>query len=110
MLSVSQLDDIANYFYLKGYLVGRVRDLKVTVNEYGFESVDPYNRVSAISINRFCSFGQTTEIIVNKHGVVYLLVDTEEGEKLRIHIGKPTETQKGIVAVIERLISMNDED
>ena len=70
--SVEDLDNVANYFYLQGFVVGRVKE---TVPS-NFKEDDPFQDkvVPGISINRVFDDGQLSEVIVLSSGVVFLKV------------------------------------
>jgi hypothetical protein len=71
--SVVDLDNIANHFYLQGFVVGRVKE---TVPS-NFKEDDPFQDkvVPGISINRVFDDGQFSEVIVLSSGVVFLKVE-----------------------------------
>lgn len=68
--SVEDLDNVANHFYLQGFVVGRVKE---TVPS-NFKEDDPFQDkvVPGISINRVFDDGQFSEVLVLSSGVVFL--------------------------------------
>lgn len=101
----ANLDLLANYFYLSGYVVGKVKEVVPS----NFSPDDPFQgqTVLGLSVNRSLIDGQLSEVIILKSGVAYLKVVTGNG----IHTFKgayPAEIETA-KKVIEELIKLQTE-
>lgn len=101
----ANLDLLANYFYLSGYTVGKVKEVVPS----NFDPNDPYQGqvVQGLSINRVFDYGQFSEVLILTSGVAYVKVIGKNG----IHAFKgaypaDVETAK---KVIEELIKLQTE-
>lgn len=103
--SISDLDSVANDFYLKGYVVGRVKEIVPS----NFKEDDPFQDkvVSGISINRVFDDGQFSEVLVLSSGVVFLKV-VYQGNVTNISGAYPLNINYAVECV-EQLIALQKE-
>jgi len=73
----ANLDLLANYFYLSGYTVGKVKEVVPS----NFSPDDPFQgqTVGGLSINRVFRYGQFSEVIILTSGVAYVKVVNQNG-------------------------------
>ena len=73
----ANLDLLANYFYLSGYTVGKVKEVVPS----NFSPDDPFQgqTVGGLSINRVFRYGQFSEVIILTSGVAYIKVVNQNG-------------------------------
>ena len=73
----ANLDLLANYFYLSGYTVGKVKEVVPS----NFSPDDPFQgqTVGGLTINRSLIDGQLSEVIILASGVAFLKVVTGTG-------------------------------
>lgn len=101
----ANLDLLANYFYLSGYTVGKVKDVVPS----NFSPDDPFQgqTVGGLSINRVFRYGQFSEVIILTSGVAYVKVVNQNGTNtFRGAYPAEIETAK---KVIEELIKLQTE-
>ena len=99
------LDHIANYFYLRGYLVGRVKEVVPS----NFNPDDPFQgqKVVGLSINRDFGYGYSSEVIVLSSGVAY--IHTATGNGINNFRGAYPKDLDSAIKVIEELIKLQKE-
>lgn len=101
----ANLDLLANYFYLSGYTVGKVKEVVPS----NFSPDDPFQgqTVGGLSINRVFRYGQFSEVIILTSGVAYVKVVNQNGTNtFRGAYPAEIETAK---KVIEELIKLQTE-
>lgn len=103
--SVVDLDNIANHFYLQGFVVGRVKEAVPS----NFKEDDPFQDkvVPGISINRVFDDGQFSEVLVLSSGVVFLKV-VYQGNVTNISGAYPLNLNYAVECV-EQLIALQKE-
>jgi len=99
------LDHIANYFYLRGYIVGRVKEVVPS-------NFDPYDslqdqKVVGLSINRNFGYGYSSEVLILSSGVAYIHTDTGNG--INNFKGAYPKDLDSALKVIEELIKIQKE-
>lgn len=75
--NLANLDLLANYFYLSGYTVGKVKEVVPS----NFSPDDPFQgqTVGGLSINRVFDYGQFSEVLILTTGVAYVKVVNRNG-------------------------------
>lgn len=99
----ANLDLLANYFYLNGYTVGKVKEVVPS----NFSPDDPFQgqTVGGLTINRVFRNGEMSEVIVLSTGVVYLKIHSQGG----VHDFKGAYPNKeSLKEVIEELIKVQN--
>lgn len=101
----ANLDLLANYFYLSGYTVGKVKEVVPS----NFDPNDPYQgqMVQGLSINRVFDYGQFSEVLILTTGLVYIKAVTRNGI-MAIKGAYPT-GKESAQKVIEELIKLQRE-
>ena len=101
----ANLDLLANYFYLRGFTVGKVQEVVPS----NFDPNDPFQgqTVGGLTINRVFDYGQFSEVLLLSTGLAYVKVIGKNS----IHTFKgaypvDVETAK---KVIEELIKLQTE-
>lgn len=99
------LDHIANYFYLRGYLVGRVNEVVPS----NFDPDDPFQdkKVVGLSINRNFGYGYSSEVLILSSGVAY--IHTATGNGINNFKGAYPKDLDSALKVIEELIKIQKE-
>lgn len=99
------LDRIANYFYLRGYIVGKVKEVVPS----NFNPDDPFEgqRVVGLSINRNFGYGCSSEVIILSSGVAY--IHTATGNGINNFRGAYPKDLDSAIKVIEELIKLQSE-
>jgi hypothetical protein len=99
------LDHIANYFYLRGYIVGRVKEVVPS----NFDPDDSFQdqKVVGLSINRNFGYGYSSEVLILSSGVAYIHTDTGNG--INNFKGAYPKDLDSALKVIEELIKIQKE-
>lgn len=101
----ANLDLLANYFYLSGYTVGKVKEVVPS----NFSPDDPFQgqTVLGLSVNRVFNYGQFSEVVILTSGVAFVKVVNQNGT----HTFKGAYTAEIETAkkVIEELIKLQTE-
>ena len=73
----ANLDLLANYFYLRGFTVGKVQEVVPS----NFDPSDPFQgqTVGGLTINRVFDYGQFSEVLILTTGVAYVKVVNRNG-------------------------------
>ena len=101
----ANIDLLANYFYLSGYTVGKVKEVVPS----NFSPDDPFQgqTVLGLSVNRSLIDGQLSEVILLKSGVAYLKVVTGTG--IHTFKGAYPKDLDSAIKVIKELIKLQEE-
>ena len=99
------LDFLANYFYLSGYVVGKVKE--VVPSNFSPDDPNQGKLVGGLTINRVLTDGQLSEVIVLTTGVAYLKVNYQ-GKVQNIRGAYPNDKQSA-KEVVEELIKLQKE-
>ena len=101
----ANLDLLANYFYLSGYTVGKVKEVVPS----NFSPDDPFQgqTVLGLSINRVFHYGQFSEVIILTSGVAYVKVVNQNGTNT-FRGAYPVDVESA-KKVIEELIKLQTE-
>lgn len=101
----ANLDQLANFYYLSGYVVGRVNEIVPS----NFSPDDPHQGklVQGLSINRVYRYGQFSEVMFLTSGVVYLKVQDKDG--IKTFKGAYPPTLDYVKKAIEELILLQKE-
>ena len=76
--TLGNLDFLANYFYLSGYTVGKVRE--VVPSNFSPDDPNQGKLASGLTINRVFRNEEMSEVIVLSTGVVFLRIHSQGGE------------------------------
>ena len=98
------LDFLANYFYLGGFTVGKVKE--VVPSNFSPDDPNQGKLVGGLTINRVFRDGEMSEVIVLTSGLVYLKVHSQG----KVHAFKGAyPTKERVKDVIEELIKLQKE-
>lgn len=101
----ANLDLLANYFYLSGYTVGKVKE--VVPSNFSPDVPFQGQTVGGLSINGVFKYGQFSEVIILTTGVAYVKVVNQNGTyTFKGAYPAEVETAK---KVIEELIKLQSE-
>lgn len=106
-LSKKDLDSIANHYYLKGYVVGRIEDDLYEMDEYLVPELVVGKFVDAVSIDRkYLGEYGSSEIIVTSNGVVCHEFNNPVSGTFRMHWASP-KSLNALLLVVDSLIAMD---
>ena len=101
--TLGNLDFLANYFYLSGFTVGKVRE--VVPSNFSPDDPNQGKLASGLTINRVFRNGEMSEVIVLSTGVAFLRIHSRGG----VHDFKGAYTNReSVKEVIEELIKVQN--
>lgn len=101
--TLGNLDFLANYFYLSGFTVGKVKE--VVPSNFSPDDPNQGKLASGLTINRVFRNGEMSEVIVLSTGVTFLRVHSRGG----VHDFKGAYPNRDSVKeVIEELIKVQN--
>lgn len=101
--TLGNLDFLANYFYLSGFTVGKVRE--VVPSNFSPDDPNQGKLASGLTINRVFRNGEMSEVIVLSTGVAFLRIHSQGG----VHDFKGAYPNREYVKeVIEELIKVQN--